>query len=202
MQKSVQWGGDIPIKQLFSQETGASRVSGDTSDTSTDGAHPVPKSKPRPHTNADEDSEVTDAKLAEHLAHWGINMMVMEKTEQSVAELNIAANEKFTLDSITEAGRELVPVSGPGHVGLANLGNSCYVNSVMQMLFAMPEYAVIAEAATSLFGSAGADPSDDLLAQLAKLANALVLGADLAGKAENDEGAVRPRMLRRQLQRQ
>jgi hypothetical protein len=32
---------------------------------------------------------VTDAKLAEHLSHWGINMLAMQKTEQSVVELNI-----------------------------------------------------------------------------------------------------------------
>ena len=36
----------------------------------------------------DEDSEVTDPKLAEHLKHWGINMMTMEKTEKSMEELN------------------------------------------------------------------------------------------------------------------
>ena len=35
----------------------------------------------------DEDNEVTDAKLAQHLAHWGINMMVMEKTEMSMTEV-------------------------------------------------------------------------------------------------------------------
>ena len=33
--------------------------------------------------------QVTDAKLAQHLSHWGINMMVMEKTEMSVTEMNI-----------------------------------------------------------------------------------------------------------------
>lgn len=35
----------------------------------------------------DEDTEVTDAKLAEHLAHWGINMMSMQKTDLSVTEV-------------------------------------------------------------------------------------------------------------------
>ena len=36
-------------------------------------------------------------------------------------------------DAITESGSSLVPVSGPFKQGLSNLGNSCYVNSIVQM---------------------------------------------------------------------
>jgi hypothetical protein len=35
----------------------------------------------------DEDDMVTDPLLKEHLAHWGINMMQMEKTDKTMAEL-------------------------------------------------------------------------------------------------------------------
>lgn len=41
----------------------------------------------------DEDDEVLDPKLAEHLAHWGINMMVMEKTELTLEEMSIHVSE-------------------------------------------------------------------------------------------------------------
>ena len=38
-------------------------------------------------------------------------------------------------------GGALVALRGPGHVGLQNLGNSCYMASVMQLLFSVPEFA-------------------------------------------------------------
>ena len=34
---------------------------------------------------------MSDPKLAEHLAHWGIDVMKMEKTEKSMAEVNVEA---------------------------------------------------------------------------------------------------------------
>ena len=45
-----------------------------------------------------------DPLLAQHLSHWGINMMSMEKTEKSMAELQIDLNKGFEFDKITEAG--------------------------------------------------------------------------------------------------
>ena len=41
---------------------------------------------------------------AEHLAHWGINMVGMQKTEKTMAELQIDLNMSFEFDKITESG--------------------------------------------------------------------------------------------------
>ena len=42
-------------------------------------------------------------------------------------------NMRHEFSRITEAGEQLEPISGPGLVGLYNLGNSCYLASVMQV---------------------------------------------------------------------
>lgn len=82
----------------------------------------------------DQEGMVTDPKLAEHLSRWGINLMELEKTDKTMAELQLEVNKSHDFSAITEAGSKLVPVQGPGLTGLVNLGNSCYMNSTLQML--------------------------------------------------------------------
>jgi hypothetical protein len=60
--------------------------------------------------------QVEDPLLAQHLSHWGINMMSMSKTEKTMTELQIDLNMSFEYDKITEAGSELTPLSGAGLV--------------------------------------------------------------------------------------
>lgn len=63
------------------------------------------------------------------------------QTEKSMVELELSLNQKmgewFTL---TESGSQLRPLYGPGYTGLTNLGNSCYLNSVMQVVFVIPDF--------------------------------------------------------------
>jgi ubiquitin carboxyl-terminal hydrolase 5/13 len=46
-------------------------------------------------------------------------------------ELDLELNLNFTLSKIIEEGKELIPAFGAGYTGLENLGNSCYMNSVL-----------------------------------------------------------------------
>ena len=126
----------------------------------------------------EEDDMVEDPLLADHLAHWGIDVMALTKTERSMAELEIDLNRGFEFDRVTEAGAALVPLSGPGYVGLANLGNSCYMNSALQLLKELPWFGAHHAAAAAhgaVFASAPPEPADDLRVQLAKLAAGLLL---------------------------
>jgi ubiquitin carboxyl-terminal hydrolase 5/13 len=119
-----------------------------------------------------QDDLVEDPYLAEHLSHWGIDVMKMEKTEKSMAELTVELNKTFEFDKITEAGADLAPLSGPGYVGLKNLGNSCYLNSVMQVLHTLPEIQQrYANRASQIFQAApaGAELVSDFVVQMAKL---------------------------------
>lgn len=56
-------------------------------------------------------------------------------------ELEIDINQKVgEWDVIQEAGSKLSPLYGPGYTGMRNLGNSCYLNSTMQVLFSIPDF--------------------------------------------------------------
>ena len=58
-----------------------------------------------------------------------------------MAELEIDLNQRVgEWAAIQESGASLLPLFGPGYTGLVNLGNSCYLNSVVQVLFTVPQF--------------------------------------------------------------
>lgn len=66
----------------------------------------------------------------------------MEKTEKSMVELELELNQKTNeWAALQESGGQLKPLYGPGYTGMVNMGNSCYLNSVVQMLFRIPDFA-------------------------------------------------------------
>ncbi|TFK84594.1 ubiquitin carboxyl-terminal hydrolase 14 [Polyporus arcularius HHB13444] len=81
-----------------------------------------------------------DPDLARHLSTFGINVQTQTKTEKSMTELQIEHNLKFDFSLTGEDGKALEPVFGPGLTGLSNLGNSCYMASVIQTLFSLKPF--------------------------------------------------------------
>ncbi|XP_033836571.1 ubiquitin carboxyl-terminal hydrolase 5 [Periophthalmus magnuspinnatus] len=157
----------------------------------------------------DEDDMVLDTKLAEHLSHFGIDMMTMEKTERTMTELEIAVNQRVgEWEVIQESGTTLRPLSGPGLTGMKNLGNSCYLNSVMQVLFTVPDFEEkYVSNIDKIIDEAPSDPSQDFKTQVAKLGYGLLSGEyskpapdpgdeNGASEARGDQIGIAPRMFK------
>ncbi|KAK3106047.1 hypothetical protein FSP39_011642, partial [Pinctada imbricata] len=126
----------------------------------------------------DEDDMVIDPYLDKHLAHFGINIKALQKTEKTMLELEIDINQRIgEWDVIQEAGSNLTPLYGPGYTGMRNLGNSCYMNSVMQVVFTVPDFQKrYVDCAMDIFSNCSADPSTDFTVQMAKLGQGLLTG--------------------------
>ncbi|CAM9616195.1 unnamed protein product [Chrysoparadoxa australica] len=135
----------------------------------------------------DEDCMVKDPDLASHLHHWGINIMALEKTDKTMAELEVELNKSYDFSAITEAGHKLEPLSGPGYTGLVNLGNSCYMNSCLQVIMgALPEVgARYFKPAQQLFKGAPQDSAGDFITQMAKVMSGMLSG-DYSHPEEED----------------
>ncbi|KAK4194816.1 putative ubiquitin carboxyl-terminal hydrolase [Triangularia verruculosa] len=121
------------------------------------------------------DEERVDDSLGAHLANWGIILSERQKTEKSLTEMQIEQNLRWEFSMTTEDGKELTPQFGPGLTGLKNLGNSCYLASIVQCLFDIPafqqRYGVGVEALPDVL-----DPAQDLETQLRKIADGLLSG--------------------------
>lgn len=127
----------------------------------------------------DEDDMVLDPNLAEHLSHFGIDMLKMQKTDKTMTELEIDMNQRIgEWELIQESAVPLKPLSGPGYTGIRNLGNSCYLNSVVQVLFSIPDFQrKYVDKLEKIFQNAPTDPTQDFSTQVAKLGHGLLSGS-------------------------
>lgn len=115
-----------------------------------------------------EDDMVEDPYLKKHLAHFGINIGQMEKTEKSMVEMELELNQRVGEWALMqESSANLKPIAGPGLTGMANLGNSCYLNSVMQVVFSIPDFVKrFVDGANDIFSTYPAEPNNDFDVQM------------------------------------
>lgn len=121
---------------------------------------------------------VIDPYLQKHLAHFGINIETMQKTEKSILEMELELNQRVgEWALLQESSADLRPVAGPGLTGMSNLGNTCYMNSVMQVMFTIPDFVKrFVNGADQTFDNAPFDPVNDFNVQMAKLGYSLCSG--------------------------
>ncbi|KAG0652112.1 Ubiquitin-specific-processing protease 14 [Hyphodiscus hymeniophilus] len=119
--------------------------------------------------------ERIDNDLGKHLAHWGIMLAEREKTEKSLMEMQVDENLRWEFSMTDDEGRELEKLYGEGFTGLKNIGNSCYLASTIQCLFALPQFQGRYHLAESDLPVVE-DPAQDLETQLRKLGDGLLSG--------------------------
>ena len=121
------------------------------------------------------DEERVDESLGTHLANWGINIAERQKTEKSLMEMQVEQNLRWDFSMTDESGQELKPIFGEGFTGLKNIGNSCYLASTLQCLFALPQFKKRYLRPDDDLPTV-VDPAQDLETQLRKVADGLLSG--------------------------
>ena len=119
--------------------------------------------------------ERVDPELPLHLANFGIDIADRQKTEKSLTEMQIEQNLRWEFSMTSQDGKEMKPLFGPSLTGLKNLGNSCYLASVLQCLFDMPEFTSRYHRPQDIPPTAS-NPAEDIETQLRKLADGLLSG--------------------------
>ncbi|XP_069474777.1 ubiquitin carboxyl-terminal hydrolase 13 isoform X2 [Ambystoma mexicanum] len=124
----------------------------------------------------EEEEAVLDPHIAKHLAHFGIDMLQMHMTENGVTD-NMVMPRISEWEVIQESGMKLKPMFGPGYTGIKNMGNSCYISTVMQIIFSIPEFqrAYVGNL-PRIFDYSPLDPTQDFNTQMSKLGHGLLSG--------------------------
>ena len=91
--------------------------------------------------------------------------------------MNLDFNLNFTLSKTIEDGVVMKNLYGSGFTGLNNLGNSCYMNSVIQVLFSLESFqAKYFDTAMEHLLACKKVPADCYLCQLSKIMYGLYSG--------------------------
>ncbi|GMR53680.1 hypothetical protein PMAYCL1PPCAC_23875, partial [Pristionchus mayeri] len=147
----------------------------------------------------DEDDAVANPNLEKHLAHFGLKMKEMKKSEKSTVELELDMNQQWEWARCQEDGENLETVYGLLHTGIVNIGSSCYINSVIQALLSIPDFVLILgkKAPSILDEIEPSEMNDSILGQMAKLFSSLVSGNFAKPPPNHEYNGVKPTQFRK-----
>ena len=57
-----------------------------------------------------------------------------------MVEMTLDYNLNFSLGRLVDNSEKSIKMYGPEYTGMNNIGNSCYLNSVVQTLNSLPEF--------------------------------------------------------------
>ncbi|KAJ8409410.1 hypothetical protein AAFF_G00228110 [Aldrovandia affinis] len=124
----------------------------------------------------DEEEAVLNPHLANHLSHFGIDILQAQKTQNGHMDNEMRPRAR-EWEMIQESGHKLKAVFGSGYTGIKNLGNSCYLGTTMQVLFSIPEFQrTYVGKFQRIYDYSPLDPTLDFSTQMAKLGRALLSG--------------------------
>lgn len=125
------------------------------------------------------DDEVKVPNLSALLKTYGIDITKFIRTEKSLTELQVEQNIQWDFKMAGDGKEGCKPVFGSGLTGLKNLGNSCYLASVLQVLFSIDAFkqAYFCPDGVPLNKVLGNwKPYKDLETQMFKLGDGLISG--------------------------
>ncbi|KAK7200257.1 ubiquitin hydrolase [Novymonas esmeraldas] len=144
------------------------------------------------------DDDVEDVHFVPHMAHFGIDVYTAKKTAKTMGELEYDYSSQFDFNKITEAGASLVPAYGPGRTGIENIGNSCYLASVMQCLLSLSPFqrSFFPAKSTPHQTQCTADPYSCRHCQTERLAAGLLSG-EFSHEGQESTNGVCPRLFKK-----
>ena len=117
-------------------------------------------------------NEVIHSNLFDFLKHHGLDVSERQKTEKNLIEHSIERNLNFDFAMRGKDGKEATPLFGPGLTGLKNMGNTCYLASILQCLYDIPSF----QTRFNLPAPKVSKPAEDLETQLRKVGTGLLSG--------------------------
>jgi ubiquitin carboxyl-terminal hydrolase 5/13 len=146
--------------------------------------------------------DILDYQLREHLLWYGIDPSEQVQTVKTLREMELDMNSKFDFNKITEEGKELVRCHGPGFTGLENLGNTCYMASALQVLFASMPFAMryhFSEYAVRHQVTCNHSPSEleCQVCQIIKIAHGMYSGLFSKKDGEEEPSGITPRQFKK-----